>query len=356
MTVRLNRKSMRKSANKCKESNGGMSLIEVIVSILILGIIVTPLLMSFISGAKLNLLASEKQKASEIAASLMDELGQKGLEKFSKEYNWQFELDEKKEIKLPKNSKKYFVRLSASKEEYNGFEKDEETYMLPNFATLKNKSTVAITPFLHSGSNYDEIAIKEISELFTSKKSQDIKKATKRNLEITISEKKEGFETKNSVSAKLIYSAYGKTVSYDVYSKTEISKLNQIYIFHKALLNTKNSFEKDEITVKKEFIKAMKNLDVFIVPQLFGSESLKAVDVKLYPSNMAKVHYLNDQKNNEYLLEGKRLAHYNVAGIATINERPKNKGEFDFLYNVKIAVFDSKGKKKLVEFEQEVKK
>lgn len=78
---------MKKSKNRRKLNNHGMSLIEVLVAIMILAIVTGPLLQSLVTGIKLNARAKEKQRLTTAAQSIMEGLKAYDIEHICMQFN-----------------------------------------------------------------------------------------------------------------------------------------------------------------------------------------------------------------------------------------------------------------------------
>lgn len=78
---------MKKSKNRCKLNNRGMSLIEVLVAIIILALVTGPLLHSFVTGIRLNAKAKEKQRLTTAAQSIMEGLKAYDMEHICLQFN-----------------------------------------------------------------------------------------------------------------------------------------------------------------------------------------------------------------------------------------------------------------------------
>ncbi len=73
---------------QCKGDNRGLSLIEVLVAVMILGIIVTPFLHSFITAANANSDAKQIHKATVVAQSVMEGFKAEDLEELALQFNY----------------------------------------------------------------------------------------------------------------------------------------------------------------------------------------------------------------------------------------------------------------------------
>ncbi len=71
---------MKKNKALPKLNNAGLTLVELLVSIMIMSIIVLPILTSFVSSAKMNQKAKEQQRATLVAQNLMEEIKASGAD------------------------------------------------------------------------------------------------------------------------------------------------------------------------------------------------------------------------------------------------------------------------------------
>lgn len=78
---------MKKSKNVRKLNNQGMSLIEILVAMIILGVVTASLLHSFVTSVRLNAKAKEKQRVATAAQSLMEGLKAYDMEHICLQFN-----------------------------------------------------------------------------------------------------------------------------------------------------------------------------------------------------------------------------------------------------------------------------
>lgn len=75
-----------KNNKKPKSDNRGMTLVEVIVSLLIIALVFTPLLMTFVQAAKVNMATNSEAYSSAAGENVMEEVKAKGIEGYAIAY------------------------------------------------------------------------------------------------------------------------------------------------------------------------------------------------------------------------------------------------------------------------------
>lgn len=71
---------------KPKSDNRGMTLVEVIVSLLIIALVFTPLLMTFVQATKVNVATNSEAYSSAAGENVMEEVKAKGIERYAIDY------------------------------------------------------------------------------------------------------------------------------------------------------------------------------------------------------------------------------------------------------------------------------
>lgn len=349
-----------KKKRKINKKNGGFSLLEVVVTIMVVAVISIPIISSFTSSAKVNQIARRKQNATDLAQNLAEVFDSFSVDALVSKYKGEFgeschTSEEISGMGFPSKVYKHtFSELEFTGAEGEPFKVNitmtpQEVNVIPSLRNLYgNTETVCIKEI----TRYDERAAKDIDtklglNTFASitdrklieEKLENYKKEIKKKTDfyITLNENGE-YEYKLQMTYTSIKNTSAKYTSPEVIFesgelKSGENKFKPLYILYSPYdkRNVGTGVAEDEVTIhySENFSnpKEIKPVDVyfintfdekeinkikvkesnikFMIDEGNGKESV--ADASLLPSKGFNFKFINDSEGEKGITDGERV-------------------------------------------------
>ena len=286
------------------KKNGGYSLIELLVAVVILAIIAAPFLHSFVVSAKANAKARKVEEAAIAGQNVMEELKAADIETIKNDPGTTItEVTGGRIITFTSESifvgnrvfeAKVTLDSTAAAPAPGATASDPEA---ENEITDYNRESLA--QLYSMDSQYDGIYVQPADQDTLMAGEFGVVTSTMGNLyrNIVVNISKSGDDTAAEVETKYICGGVEKYASPQrqyIYSNTDASvKLRNVYIFFYPMYNSNGTTAKETITINNNDCIPV-NVYLIKQPQTTGNESLYKVNVRVVEKN--RTQYLEDGK------------------------------------------------------------
>lgn len=316
-----------------EEKNGGYTLVEILVAVVILVIVVIPLLHSFVSVARLNSKARKELEATTAAQNIMENIKaapMKELLAASEELlddagnvllddagNPQMKVQVVPDAGNPGNYTIYYNQWEVNGRTYRAVvNMDASTYKRDTEDEEELYNDMSLADVSSMSDEIDAFFIQDLSEDMEAARhlgnETEVYPAMTRDITLDI-ESASG-KTTAFVSVTYTYGgiSYSTMENVCIYSNTGLTELENVYLFFQPMYTSSGGVAKESIHVNNN---ANLPLNVFLVKQSYSSAT--AAQEMNYRVNVD----VNERNRTEFLKDGE---YYVLTNLQTNLDRSKN--------------------------------